>query len=625
MFSEIVNQLKGELTEYHPFATIREREAWDGLDPEWRREAVRLGEEYLGFVWPYMSATDFMDYSRTGNRVRFESRFFSKRHALSALVLAECVENQGRFLDDIVNGIYSTCDENAWNLPAHNGYYSGERYALPDLTRPIIDLFACETGSVMATVVYLLEPVLDEICPVITRRIRYELERRILAPYLGEYFAWMGNGKDPLNNWTPWCTQNVLHCAFLASGCEERRMEILKKACRSLDYFLEEYGDDGCCDEGAQYYHHAGLCLAAILDLCNGVTRGAFESIARETRIRNMADYIFKVHVDDIYYVNFADCSPVAGRLGGREFLFAKMTENPDMMAFVAEDFRSGLPRTLLLKEENNLFHRLMNAFFVSEMRACRSGQTPVPPDVFYPSVGLMVVRDDKLLLAAKAGDNGDSHNHNDVGSFTIYRDGKPMFIDIGVETYTQKTFSSRRYEIWTMQSSWHNLPEINGFMQLPGEAYRAEDVNCTLEDCTLTMELAGAYPGECGIRSYQREVHLEKGREIVVRDSFSFEGASRGESAAGKDFPVSGREGKNCLILNLLTYEKPVPEEGAEYGAKSLRIGEDGGRLLLENAHVKAIETVPITDARLQNAWKHDIHRILVEPETENMVLRIS
>ena len=149
------------------------------------------------------------------------------------------------------------------------------------------------------------------------------------------------------------------------SGCEDRRKEILEKACRSVDYFLDEYGDDGCCDEGAQYYHHAGLCLGIILELCNEVTKGAFEGIAKETKIRNMADYLFKVHVDDIYYVNFADCSPVAGRCAAREYLFAKMTENPAMMAFTADDFRRGLPYTLLIREENNLFYRLMNGFTI--------------------------------------------------------------------------------------------------------------------------------------------------------------------------------------------------------------------------------------------------------------------
>ena len=69
----------------------------------------------------------------------------------------------------------------------------------------------------------------------------------------------------------------------------------------------------------------------------------------------------------------------------------------------------------------------------------------------------------------------------------------------------------------------------------------------------------------------------------------------------------------------------EPAPEQTEEPGAKVLRIGEEGGKLLLENAHVKAIEAIPITDARLQNAWKHDVYRILVEPDKENMTLRIS
>lgn len=47
---------------------------------------------------------------------------------------------------------------------------------------------------------------------------------------------------------------------------------------------------------------------------------------------------------------------------------------------------------------------------------------------------------------------NLERHNHNDIGQFIVYADGKPVIIDVGVETYTAKTFSERRYEIWTME-----------------------------------------------------------------------------------------------------------------------------------------------------------------------------
>lgn len=37
----------------------------------------------------------------------------------------------------------------------------------------------------------------------------------------------------------------------------------------SSDYFIKDYGEDECCDEGAQYYRHAGLCLFHIMDVLN--------------------------------------------------------------------------------------------------------------------------------------------------------------------------------------------------------------------------------------------------------------------------------------------------------------------------------------------------------------------
>jgi hypothetical protein len=40
-------------------------------------------------------------------------------------------------------------------------------------------------------------------------------------------------------------------------------------------------------------------------------------------------------------------------------------------------------------------------------------------------------------------------------------------------ETYTRKTFSSQRYEIWTMQSGYHQLPKINGVDQMQGRQYK--------------------------------------------------------------------------------------------------------------------------------------------------------
>ena len=446
MLEQIASNYRCAFLAYAPFPSASDTAAWNALDKDWKEQTIRLAEQYLHFDYPHLSATDFMDFTRTGNRVRYEDRFFQKRHALNALVLAECVENKGRFMDDIINGIFSICEESAWQLPPHNTYIRDmPQLPLPDASAPVLDLFACETGAVLATVYYLLADKLDEISPFIKKRIASELEHRIFTPYLNTHFWWMGNGMEPMNNWTIWCTQNVLLSIFLTCSDQALLQRVLVKACQSADYFLDEYGEDGCCDEGAQYYRHAGLCLFNTLEIVNAVTGNRFASVYQNPKIKNMAAYIMNVHIHDLYYLNFADCSPVAGRAGVREFLFAKRIENESMMRFAARDFVAGLPETLILPTENNLFYRLQNAFTISEIRefARQSNAGISYPDIYYPSVGVFIARDDTLYLAVKAGDNDDSHNHNDTGSFTIYKDGKPLLIDVGVESYTKKTFSA--------------------------------------------------------------------------------------------------------------------------------------------------------------------------------------
>lgn len=615
MFYEIGQSYHSPFTPFSLYPRASDRAAWESLDAQWKEETLRLGEGYLNFNYPSLSATDFMDFSRTGNRVRYEDRLFGKRHALSALVLAECVENKGRFLDDIINGIFSICEESAWQLPAHNSYERDTpQLLLPDATAPILDLFSCETSAVLATAYYLLGARLDEICPLIGKRIMHELELRIFTPYLNTHFWWMGNGKDPMNNWTIWCTQNMLLSVFLTDTSGELCHEVLKKACQSTDYFLDEYGEDGCCDEGAQYYRHAGLCLFNTMEVLNAVTGDSFAHLYQEPKIQNIAAYILNVHIEDKYYVNFADCSPIAGRCSAREFLFAKRVQNENMASFAAADFLAGLDTTLLLPTENSMYYRLQNGFTVHAIREYASAHTAAAKhsDLYYPSVGLFIARDDTLCLAVKAGDNGDSHNHNDTGSFTVYKNGTPLLIDVGVESYTKKTFSSRRYEIWTMQSRYHNLPTVNGVMQQDGEQFLARDVSHHLSDslCEIEMDIAPAYPPEAGLSYYRRKASLIKGREIVVTDSFAFDSGARGDE----------------VILSFMTYEKPALKEetASEDGELIFSIGELGS-LQIGGGSLAGIESIPVTDARLQTAWEHEVYRILVKAQRNEVTVHLS
>ncbi len=598
MLSKYLTEMDTRLQDYKPYPSADDRRGWSQLSDEIKAALVMRGEAYLHYGWPSLPATAYMEFCRTGDRKHYETVYFSRRKAFAALVLAECVEYQGRFLDDIVNGIFVLCEESGWQLPAHNSYIRDTpQLPLPDADAPVLDLFACETGASLAVAHYLLHTALNTVSPLLSKRILSEIDSRILQPFVRQHFWWMGNGDEQMCNWTAWCTQNLLLAAFVTPQAPKVRQQVLPKAVYALDCFLKDYGEDGCCDEGAQYFRHAGLCLFNALEILNTSAAGRFQGVYKTEKLRNMAAYILHVHVDDAFYFNFADCSPIAGRAGAREYLFGKKTENPNLMAFAAQDFARTAEKDLL--DEINLFNRLQSAFTAQEILAFDSKREIVHPEIFYPSVGLFIARDDTYCLAVKAGDNNDNHNHNDTGSITLYKNGLPFLIDVGVESYTEKTFSPQRYEIWTMQSAYHNLPAFAGVMQKNGPDYRAEGTKCVFEagKSVISMDIASAYPPQAKVEHYYRTITLHKDRSVTMEDVF--EGSCEE------------------VILNLMFCAK------TEIKGNRITLPELG-YLTVNGGKVLPVEKIPIKDTRLRQAWPDTLFRVQIRFSAKKMTIEV-
>ncbi len=571
---------------------------------------ITKANELISTNYNSIPASLYMDFLRTGNRVKFEKIYFEKRRILNTLVLGKMSEESHRFDDDIINGIFSICEESGWQIPAHNSYKRDEKQLiLPDKSRPVLDLFACESGAQLAVIYHLFKDF-DEISPLIRKRIYDELIQRIITPYLSSHFWWMGNGEEEMCNWTIWCTQNILITAYFLELSSDIIAKIIDKALYSIDAFLKDYGTDGSCNEGAMYYHHAGLCLDITTILLNAFTNNAFTDIFEEPLIRNIANYIANVHVSGNYYLNYADCSPILEPAGIREFLFGKDISSLSLMSLAASSFYESRkePDKHYLSDEINLFYRIFTAIYEKEALdfAKESNKTIAPHNVFYESTGIFVARNNQILVSAKAGHNGDSHNHNDSGSIILYVNNKPVFIDVGVESYTKKTFSNKRYEIWTMQSGFHNLPTIADSDELAGIDYKVSDIDVTLgqgnEISKIQMNLKNAYPDTVFLDYYIRTVTFNPTAEskVVIHDSWDFK-----QNALNTN-----------VILNFMTYEKP------EISENILKIGE---LCLFEFTQASAkITEIKIEDERLAKSWKHSIYKICFKPKENFFTLKL-
>ena len=724
---QISDSYKGTLKDYKPFADEC------GI----AEENPRLPDSVTGLIkdtalkhmdipYPYISATDYMKLARCGDRAEYEAKYFAKRHKLNALVPAayyydrvcacacdnpdtssqEAELDADALLDEIINGIWSVCEETSWCLPAHNTYVRDTpQIILPDAKKPVMDLFACETGALLSMICYLLKDKLDLISPLICKRIYEEVSKRIIEPYLNTHFWWMGNGDEPMCNWTVWCIQNSLLCAFLLPFEDAKRRIIFDKACYGIDCFLKDYGEDGCCEEGAQYYRHAGLCLFGCLDILNSISDGAFTCLFDNVKIKNIAEFIANVHVGGKYYVNFADCSPKPGSCGVREYLFGKLCKLSSLTRLACEDYITSLKEETVFEDESvklNLYYKMQTIYYAKELISCTLLNSPENScrfrasdnsddfrDIYYESVGVCVLRSDAkgdmgdfFTLAAKAGDNNDSHNHNDTGSIILYKGLDPIFVDIGPETYSQKTFSKDRYEIWTMQSGYHNLPTIGGLDQFPGDEYRASDVvttvlsrdcddadkncncissdapdknlNCTSPDAPdknrgdnlrnnrmmpskyISMNIASAYPlsklapSGAPLRDTDNGDTDECPMPKAAFRTFTYirtagidtidNSVILSDVSSSSPADIDGG-----IILNFITYHKPAvlgPDNTSKGCSYSLKIGS--ANVTYTGADAPVIETLPITDARLKKCWDHDLYRIRLTLQAQEFMMQI-
>ncbi len=492
------------------------------VDEAHRQKWIDDAEALLDTPYPQVLASDFIRFYRNGNRSVYQSAYFGRRRMLIIFALAEAMEGKGRFDDRIMDGIWLICDETDWVLPAHIPY----QYALYPWYKqehPYIDLFSAETGSLLAWVYTLVGGRMDAITPQINERLLYTLNERILKPFREHYMGWMGLHGEKVNNWNPWILSNILAVTALCEPDTERREAIAERAIAGLDAFFDSYHSDGGCDEGPSYWTAAGASLFDSLELLYDMT-GGYVDLFGEELVRRMGEYEADFHIAGESFVNFADCPAYVRPSGALIHRYGRRVGSERLMGF-GSMLVSEYPAEAGYDNMASKLYRVVKNLFEKTESA---GSYRPSAQCWYDGIQVMIEREKEaagegFFLAVKGGHNAESHNHNDVGTFTVFLDGKPLLLDAGVGEYTKKTFSPDRYQIWTMNSDYHNLPTVNGVIQKPGREYAADAVVYEKENHSLSLNLIKAYPAESGLVSLLRTVSMRDG-VIRVEDAIAFD-----------------------------------------------------------------------------------------------------
>lgn len=600
-----INELSDVLlpkNEWIKYPDYSDRAGWDKLVAKHKDEIIEQGEKALLYKWQVVTATNYLEFDKSGSRDIMQKPYFENVSNLEALILAELAEGKGRFIEPMIDGVWYMCEMTSWALSAHVNGGQKENTALPSFRTNSIDLFVGDLGALLAWTYYFFNEEFDKIQPLISQRLYTNLDERIIKPFMTRSDFWWqafySNPETMVNNWNPWCNFNVLAVLLLIEDDERDLVEGVYRTMLSVDKFINYTNEDGACEEGPSYWGAAAGKMFDYLDLLHKATGGKV-SVFDEGIIKNMGEYIAKSYVGNGWVVNFADASARGGGRPGLIFRYGKAVESTKMQQFAAYLLkRDGEKNTF--KMDRNMYGTIENLVYNTELPET-SPAVPQEPFTWYPETEFCYMRNASgLFFAAKGGHNGESHNHNDMGTFSFYVDNIPMIIDIGVGTYTRQTFSNERYSIWTMQSDYHNLPVINGVSQAFGSNYQSKNVSVNESKSTFSVDLAGAYPQEAQVKKWKRSYRLYPTNKLLIEDEFDLS------------------EIKAANQLNFMTWGKP------DIKADGLVTIEKDGRKIQLKYNVQQfnieVETVEISDPKLSSVWGNRVYRLSLNAKNQKL-----
>jgi len=508
----------------HP---ISNRDFWDALsDTEQAGRVIEKAIELLDAEPLPVNKEQWMAYIEgKTERQNYELPFWEQQKRFCTLVLAEALENRGRFMNAIEQLLKDMLSLGTWKKPQSAGlvdadYWYGKKH--------FVELAIAQRSFTTATADYWLQ---DKLNPEIRKDLRDYIRRDAIDPYLEmlktheqEWFWMMGDG-----NWNAVCHAGVTGAALSIIEDITDRATVVAGAELGKEYYLGGFGEEGYCNEGIGYWQYGFGHFMVLSEIVRINTQDGMDWL-NDPRVISVSQYPSRVEIINGIYPSFSDVGGVyyRPRASMVDFALERMgIRNSNGISFwnIAH-----------LDDIIDLYFHGM--FQIDDYPDYISATDFISPEHhtdirdFFPSGGLLIVRPYNrdlygMAVSIKGGNNSEHHNHNDLGSFEVVFGKEKLTVDPGAQMYGRQSGASRgRYESEMMNSYGHPVPVVAGQLQSTGANSKAVIVEkkFSLIEDYLKFDLSSAYDVET-LQTLTRSYVYKRGKasELVVRDEVAF------------------------------------------------------------------------------------------------------
>ncbi|WP_339884888.1 hypothetical protein [Polaribacter vadi] len=572
---------------YQPAPSILNRTYWEKVS------TTASGKKYLEIAVsefkkaPEVPITDsiYRLANKDGNRGIYKPRYYRTMERLEYFVLAECIENKGRFLPQIEVYLKAIISMKSWLHPNHddneNGVLEGKRVT--------IDLGARRFGTDLALAEVLLGEKLNE---SLRNEIKTELQTRIIDSYLrsSETLDKNNTWLKSTSNWNSVCTSGSLFVAIATSKNREERIAAIGSALNSMKYYLSGFGTDGYCSEGAGYWNYGFGHYLYLSQMLHDYSNGAINLFEADNpdKLINVGNFPERYQVHKGICAPFADGVSKVSNDGGFAYnMSAKhygATMPPAPKETKSHDSFSAVYQLIEWNQNESKINVDSKNQFIKEL----------PNYTYFDDVGMVISRGKQKVpfsIAMKAGHNAENHNHSDVGTYTIVLGKDIITGDIGAPSYRAGSFSPDN----KARSSWgHPVPKIDNQLQSNGKNFSGSISSTEFKENSdkVVMDLKSAYEIETLKSLIRTFKNNKKGDGVIsIEDEFS---ATKKVEFGVAIMTLSEYEiiNSNTIILiienqkikaevfglggQLKITDKLVPVKHLREGASAYRIGVD-------------------------------------------------